>query len=600
MNAKKNRFFLMIQIIIFSLVIAILPALLLGIIIQSGSSATIQKLLQEQTSVETLILDYKAKLQPVIILILLGTAVIAGMIGVILSLFINNSLKNIETTIQLAGSGDLITKTSSLKFLGGLKELKRLLYTEFIATIKEKLDQLRSLIIIREDINDKFSVQVQQTMIATNMMGENVTAIRRDINELDIKIAESSAAIEEILANINNLKRSIDDQSSAITETSTAIEQIISNIQSVARVVQEKQTAIQELMKITDLGGQKVYETNNIIQEINKGIDDMQDMISVVDNVADKTNMLALNAAIEAAHAGEAGQGFAVVASEIQELATSAADSAKNISASLNQIIENIKIAASISEETGDAFSQINSGVGEFVGAFEEISQSTSELSTGSNEILKAVDRLQQVSYEIQDGSQEMQKGAEDINQVIISIKDFSNTTVEKIDEVGKSAWNVNDFQGEMTSLIVGNNENAEHFYQLIDKFTFEENQDKEEGSKKGRALEISSFALMIQAWLGNVRVFLDRPEIGDPDQINDAGTHQWIADIGQKLHGNIKSFQKFLTEFRVIEELIHKTINLKQTGKTSEIDPTYFQMIPHMNNAKSALWELKDHILKQ
>ena len=137
------------------------------------------------------------------------------------------------------------------------------------------------------------------------------------------------------------------------------------------------------------------------IKDINANADMIQELIQVINNVADQTNILAMNAAIEAAHAGEAGKGFAVVADEIRKLAETTGENARNISSNLNEIIANIKGTASLTEETGRSITEMTGGIEDVADSMKEMTGGLKEITTGTAEVTEALDMMISITEEV-------------------------------------------------------------------------------------------------------------------------------------------------------------------------------------------------------
>ena len=221
------------------------------------------------------------------------------------------------------------------------------------------------------DIVQKSNDEVGQLALAFKVMVENLRKALGKTIEASGAVASASSKIssstEEMAAGMQEQTNQAGEVSSAVEEMTKTIVENSKNAVHTAETAKQAKVAAEQGGKVVE---ETVAEMNRIANVVNqsaetvkalgKSSDQIGEIIGVIDDIADQTNLLALNAAIEAARAGEQGRGFAVVADEVRKLAERTTTATKEI-ASMIKTIQNDTMGAVTSMNEGTK--QVNEGI---------------------------------------------------------------------------------------------------------------------------------------------------------------------------------------------------------------------------------------------
>lgn len=193
-----------------------------------------------------------------------------------------------------------------------------------------------------------------------NQTIEKLTSVITSIQDSADKVSLSAS---EIASSNIEISQRTEEQAANLEEASASSSNMLDEIAQIAKQSSEAVTLAENAQSTATEGGELSKQTVTAIIEVNKSSKDINEIVSVIDEIAFQTNLLALNAAVEAARAGEHGRGFAVVANEVRELAGRSAASAKQIKNIIGNSNQKISQGTALANSSGDKLDQIVSAV---------------------------------------------------------------------------------------------------------------------------------------------------------------------------------------------------------------------------------------------
>ena len=288
-------------------------------------------------------------------------------------------------------------------------------------SINFSIDQMRALVSKINETSGKVSSAADQTQSSVSALSE---ASQRQAAE----IADVSEAVNEMAV-------SIDMVSYNAAESSSVAERSVDIASKGAVVVQNT------IDGMDNIRGQ-IQETAKRIKRLGESSQEIGDIVALINDIADQTNILSLNAAIQASMAGDAGKGFAVVADEVQRLAERSGAAAKQISALVKTIQSDTNEAVSSMEQTTAEVVQgtkLAEDAGVALGEIEGVSKSLAEIIEN-----------------ISDAARQQAASAGKISNTMKSIQEITTATTDGTKETATAVGNLAEMTNELRSSVTG------------------------------------------------------------------------------------------------------------------------------------------------
>jgi methyl-accepting chemotaxis protein len=345
---------------------------------------------------------------------------------------------------QVAGfMGSGLMATVPLVIIGGVGFvfLLRRMFTKPIADIVSAVQEIASGK-LKTRLEVKSNDELGTLSRSVNDMTENLAEV---ISEVQASSNEVAGAATQIASGAEEMAAGMEEQRRQTSQVSAAVEQMSASVTEVAEKATGAAKRSDEGGEQAVKGGQIVQETiggmNAISEQVNESVrsvgelgrrsEQIGEIIEVINDIADQTNLLALNAAIEAARAGEHGRGFAVVADEVRKLAErttkateEVADSIRAIQEETAQAVERMEAGKTrvdegvqLAQNAGSALEQIVAGAREIAPMIQGIAAAAEQQSSAANEISGNVERINAVTNESADGVNQVAQAAGTLSQ---------------------------------------------------------------------------------------------------------------------------------------------------------------------------------------
>lgn len=322
------------------------------------------------------------------------------------------------------------------------------------AAILQLLDEIADLaegdLSIHASVTENFTGAIADSI---NFAIDQMRGLVSNINNLSRQVAKAASETQGSAGNLakaaENQAKEIGAASQAINEMAVSIDQVSSNAAESAAVAERAveiankgADVVQDTIQGMDIIRGQIQETSKRIKRLGESSQEIGDIVSLINDIADQTNILSLNAAIQASMAGDAGRGFAVVADEVQRLAERSSAATKQIAA----------LVKTIQTDTNEAVISMEQTTSEVVGGAKR----AQDAGVALEEIESVSTSLAELIQNISNAARQQAASAGHVSNTMNVIQEITAQTVNSTEQTAASIGNLASMANEMRESVQG------------------------------------------------------------------------------------------------------------------------------------------------
>ncbi|RDW20763.1 methyl-accepting chemotaxis protein [Oceanobacillus chungangensis] len=318
-------------------------------------------------------------------------------------------------------------------------------------------DEIGQLVTSTNQMNNRLRDIVSQINTVSETVSSQSEELTQSANEIKVGTEQIATTMQELASGSETQANSASDLASVMSsftmkvqEANESGERIGDNTKIVLSMTKDGSELMNKSIQQMGRIDQIVQDSVQKVQGLDKQSQEISNLVTVIKDVADQTNLLSLNAAIEAARAGEHGKGFAVVADEVRKLADQVSVSVTNITdivsniqkettlvtGSLQDGYKEVQLGTAQIETTGETFGNISEAVIETVESITAISENLADIAASAQEMNGSIEEIASISEESAAGVEQTSASSQQTSSIMEEVAGSSEQLAKLAEEL--------------------------------------------------------------------------------------------------------------------------------------------------------------------
>lgn len=340
--------------------------------------------------------------------LLIQTVVILVISFTLIYFFTSPMIRRLKLTVRILNAisqGDLTSEVPSVKSKDEVGQL--------LASLGDMLQHLKEVIVKVSEASDFVSQASQHLALSTEQTTKAAEQISNEMQQAALGADKQKASLDSASISTNEIATGMKQTAAVIQDMAEFSITVNQNANAGKQIVKE---TINQMQLINDT----VEQTAHVIKQLDYKSSQINQIVTIITELANQTHLLALNAAIEAARAGEHGAGFSVVAQEVRKLADQSLTSTEQIRTlievlqqeaeqavtSMNEGTIIVQQGMSYVTQSGAVFNDIVGAIGDLSEQSQEISAIVEEVHANTDEMVHVMDQISVITVEASNRSQ--------------------------------------------------------------------------------------------------------------------------------------------------------------------------------------------------